>query len=143
MISDKFNNESSPPRAANYHVHIYYELGAESEATAKGLAQRLRALFPDGVTDLREYDKPGGPHAVSNVAVHLTRDGLADILPWLQANHGGHAMLLHPKTGDVIKDHIDFGTWIGPPRAGLLNEAYFERKRRERAASPKIAPDDP
>ena len=146
MLADKFNKQPSPQvanYAANYHVHIYYEPGAASEATAKDLARRLRATFPEGVTELREYDKPGGPHAVSNVAVHITREGLADILPWLQAHHGGHAMLLHPKTGDVIKDHIDFGTWIGPRREGLLNADYFDRKRRERAAGPGTPPGGP
>lgn len=135
MIKDAFNRGTTPA-AKLYHVHIYYELGKDSERDAKALAQHLRKLFPDGVEDVKEYDKPGGPHAVSNVAVHVKAEAFGEVVRWLQFNTGDLSMLVHPKSGDVIKDHIDYGLWLGPRREGLLNGPYFDRKRAERGMKP-------
>lgn len=137
MLRDGFNS-GSKPEVKTYHIHIYYEVGKESEPQAKALAQQIARLFPGYVEVVHEYDKPGGPHAASNVAVHLKGSGFGEIVSWLQFNSGDLSALVHPKSGDVIKDHIDYGLWLGPRREGLLNDVYFDKKRRERSAKPGI-----
>lgn len=135
MLKDAFN-KGDKPAVKTYHIHIYYEVGKETEPQAKALAQQIARLFPEHVEEVHEYDKPGGPHAASNVAVHLKSAGFGDIVSWLQFNSGDLSALVHPKSGDVIKDHIDYGLWLGPRREGLLNDVYFAKKRRERSAKP-------
>lgn len=135
MLTEKFN-DGRKPEVKTYHIHIYYEVGQANEAGAKGLAQKIARAFPEHVQEVHEYDKPGGPHAVSNVAVHFNAKGFGDIVSWLQFNTGDLSMLVHPKSGDVIKDHIDYGLWLGPKRDGLLSTPYFDRKRAERGIKP-------
>jgi len=136
MIKDGFNRDAKPASAKLYHAHIYYQVGEQSEQDAKAMAQLVRKLFPQHVEDVKEYDKPGGPHAVSNVAIHIKAEGFGEVVRWLQFNTADLSILLHPKSGDVIKDHIDYAMWLGPPREGLLNGAYFDRKRAEPGIKP-------
>jgi DOPA 4,5-dioxygenase len=138
MLTKKFN-DGRKSEVKTYHIHIYYEVGQESEAGAKALARKIAHAFPQHVGEVHEYDKPGGPHAASNVAVHFSAKGFGEIVSWLQFNAGGLSMLVHPKSGDVIKDHIDYGLWLGPKRDGLLSEPYFDRKRAERGVK-RVAP---
>ena len=135
MLTDTFN-DGGKPDVKTYHIHIYYTPGAPDEAQAKTLAKDILRLFPAHATEAHEYDKPGGPHAVSNVAVHIDAKGFGDIVSWLQFNTGGLSALVHPKSGDVIRDHIDYGLWLGPKREGLLSEPYFAKKRAEKTAKP-------
>jgi aromatic ring-cleaving dioxygenase len=137
MLTDAFN-KGDRPEVKTYHIHIYYEVGKETESQAKALAKQIARLFPEHVEAVHEYDKPGGPHAVSNVAVYLKGEGFGNIVSWLQFNSGDLSALVHPKSGDVIKDHIDYGLWLGPRREGLLSDIYFEKKRRERSEKPGI-----
>ncbi|MEZ0260741.1 MAG: DOPA 4,5-dioxygenase family protein [Alphaproteobacteria bacterium] len=136
MIKDGFNRDAKPASASLYHAHIYYKVGEQSEPDAKALAQLARKLFPQHVEEVIEYDKPGGPHAASNVVIHIKSEGFGEVVRWLQFNTGDLSALVHPKSGDVIKDHIDYGLWLGPHREGLLNGPYFDRKRAERGIKP-------
>jgi aromatic ring-cleaving dioxygenase len=131
MLADKFNRDGKPD-VKTYHIHIYYELGQQSEKDAKSLAQEIARLFPEHAKETHEYDKPGGPHAKPNVAVYIDGKGFGDVVAWLQFNAGDLSALVHPKSGDVIKDHIDYGLWLGPRRDGLLSEPYFAQRRAER-----------
>ncbi len=142
MLKEDFNGGVMPP-VKTYHIHIYYDPGKDSENNAKMLAKELARLFPQYVQEVHEYDKPGGPHAVSNVAVHFVGKGFGEVVQWLQFNAGDLSMLVHPKSGDVIKDHIDYGLWLGPARAGLLSEPYFDRKRAERGFQKPLGPKTP
>ena len=38
---------------------------------------------------------------------------LAGIAPWLMLNRRGHAVLVHPETGDALADHRDHPVWLG------------------------------
>lgn len=131
MLTGDFNGAGKPD-VSTYHIHIYYDVGKESEAKAKQLAARIAKAFPKDVQEVHEYDRPGGPHAASNVAVHFSAKGFGEIVSWLQFNAGDLSALIHPKSGDVIRDHIDYGLWVGPKRDGLLSTPYFDRKRAER-----------
>jgi DOPA 4,5-dioxygenase len=134
VLTDAFN-KGDKSDVTTYHIHIYYDLGKPSEKDAKALAQDIAKRFP-AAKEVHEYDRPGGPHAVSNVAVHIDAKGFGEIVSWLQFNAGDLSVLVHPKSGDVIKDHIDYGLWLGPRREGLLSEPYFARKRAGKAAKP-------
>lgn len=139
MLTEQFNGDKKPD-VKLYHIHIYYDVGQGSEAAAKGLAKEILRRFPDAAKEAHEYDKPGGPHAVSNVAVHIDAKGFGEIVSWLQFNSGDLSLLVHPKSGDVIKDHIDYGLWLGARREGLLSDSYFAKKRAERAQKPGFKP---
>lgn len=44
-------------------------------------------------------------------------------IPWLVINRGPLSALLHPNTGDHIRDHTQRATWLGQPfplQIGLL-----------------------
>ena len=139
MLTEKFNRDNRP-EAAVYHIHIYYEVGKDSEKAAKDLSKHLARIFPAHVEEVKEYDKPGGPHAVSNVAVHFKAAGFGDIVSWLQFNAQDLSILVHPKAGNVVKDHIDYGLWLGTRRDGLLNEAYFQKARQRLKMPPQPKP---
>ena len=139
MLTKEFNRDKTPD-VKLYHIHIYYDVGQPSEKDAKGLAQDILRRFPDHAKEAHEYDKPGGPHAVSNVAVHIDAKGFGEIVSWLQFISGDLSVLVHPKSGDVIKDHIDYGLWLGTRREGLLAEPYFAKKRAERASKQGPSP---
>ena len=101
MLTDNFNRPKKPD-VSLYHIHIYYEVGASSEAEAKGLASRIAKAFPNHVKEVHEYDKPGGPHAVSNVAVHFGAKGFGEIVQWL---------LEQGCSGNLPAAVISRGTW--------------------------------
>ncbi len=133
MLKDEFNQDDRKPDVKTYHIHIYYDVGRPSDKDAKNLAREIARRFPAYVGEVHEHDQPGGPHAQSNVAVYIDAQGFGEIVSWLQFNVRGLSALVHPKSGDVIKDHIDFGLWLGPRREGLLNDSYFAKKCAERA----------
>lgn len=57
---------------------------------------------------------------------------------WLVVHRGPLSALVHPNTGDDLRDHTQRATWLGEPMP--LNTALFyrleeeKRKRREAAA---------
>jgi len=37
----------------------------------------------------------------------------AMVVSWLMLNHGPHSVLVHPNTGNELRDHTEHALWLG------------------------------
>ncbi len=103
----------STSKISSYHAHIYFD-----EATleqAKALGNTAGELFKLKVG--RFHCKPVGPHPCWSCQLAFDRDRFAEIVAWLSLNRNGLDILLHPLTGDDLKDHTDHAGWLGNSQA--------------------------
>jgi DOPA 4,5-dioxygenase len=61
----------------------------------------------------RFHERPVGPHPCWSYQVAFKPDVFADMATWLALNHGELDVLLHPNTGDALRDHRDRAMWVG------------------------------
>ena len=96
-----------------YHAHVYYQ------AATRDVAQRLHAeLGARFVGTLgRMHDVPVGPHSVPMFQFAFESDELVRIVPWLMLNRGDLSVMIHPRTGDEVADHMTNPMWLGAPLA--------------------------
>ena len=64
----------------------------------------------------RVHEKPVGPHPDWSCQVAFGPEKLADVVGWLMLNREGLTVLVHPETGDAVKDHTDYAAWMGAIR---------------------------
>jgi aromatic ring-cleaving dioxygenase len=118
MCGDYFNlkaaktEEPTPVPVTAYHVHIYFD--AASEKTALETARKIDELFPGAVEDAHRVGKVG-PHTLNNIGVTITPESFGEIVSWLQMNRKDLSILVHPRTGDEWRDHMDCALWLGKP----------------------------
>lgn len=63
-------------------------------------------------------------------------------VPWLVINRGPLSALIHPNTGDDVRDHTQRATWMGHPlplQVGLLREAAARAKAVQEAEQNRAA----
>src|SRR5262245_43086800 len=97
---------TSPPDISiidSYHAHIYYDV-ASTPGQADRLRERIRAVFPEAKLG-RWHDELVGPHPQSMYQVAFPVEMLAEFVPWLMLNREGLTVLLHPETGNDLRDH--------------------------------------
>lgn len=96
-----------------YHAHFYYDRTEEAEAKA------IRAACEDHFgARLRVgplFNMPIGPHPVPMFEIDCHEVTLNELKSWLKENRAGHSVLIHPNTGDDLKDHTEHATWLGKP----------------------------
>lgn len=124
-MSDKFLKQQwidANKALTGYHVHIYFDKGQYSDAIAHTIEKQMLSLFPQHISASSPVGIVG-PHTKHNIVVEINKDALTDIVPWLQFNNGGLSILIHPETGDDIRDHENAALWLNEPVA--LNEGFF------------------
>jgi len=99
-----------------FDIHIYFLQTSEDEKKfATELHERVRREFPE----LRTYsvfDRPVGPHPIGMFEVNLFNpQQFGAFIPWLVINRGPLSALIHPNTGDAVRDHSQRATWMGQP----------------------------
>ncbi|KAF1820465.1 uncharacterized protein K489DRAFT_411724 [Dissoconium aciculare CBS 342.82] len=99
-----------------FDVHIYFlQTDAVEKKYAEELHERVRREFPE----LRVYqvwDRPIGPHPVGMFEVNLfTPAQFGAFVAWLVIHRGPLSALIHPNTGDDMRDHTQLATWMGTP----------------------------
>ena len=100
-----------------YHAHVYFEeLTIDS---AKLLCEEAGKKF--GVTVGRMHHKPIGPHPCWSCQLAFDRNQYADLLTWLALNRKSLNILIHPLTGNDLKDHTDYASWMGEPQTLKLD----------------------
>jgi len=129
----KAGREAPKPEVTAYHVHIYFEKGAESEKNAVETAQTLAEKFPGAVLDAHRVGRVG-PHTEPNIGVTITPESFGEVVGFLQMNNKGLSILIHPRTGDELVDHGDAALWLGKPVP--FNQKFFDQFR----AKPPKAP---
>ncbi|MEM7716417.1 MAG: DOPA 4,5-dioxygenase family protein [Cyanobacteria bacterium P01_A01_bin.68] len=98
-----------------YHAHIYFNESTCSQAIA--LCGEVGKLFSVKVG--RVHRKSVGPHPCWSCQLAFDRNEYASLLSWLSLNRKGLIILIHPLTGNDLKDHTDYASWMGKPQ--LLN----------------------
>lgn len=112
-----------------FHAHIYFN-GAAARAHAFHLRACLLADFGGTAGGVRET--PGGPHPEPDLLVHIPVHRFADAVPFLMLNRKGLSILVHPETGEAVKDHTDNALWLGRPLAVDVDflKAFEERQKK-------------
>ena len=109
-----FTSSGFPAPIQGYDIHVYFfQSDPSSLLRAKSLHTELRQSFPQ----LTVYDvipKPVGPHATGMFQAYIhTPEEFALVVPWISLNRHGLSILVHPHTGDHVKDHSEHAIWIG------------------------------
>ncbi len=98
-----------------YHAHVYFDPDADSASAAKRLREEVTEAFSDIAYIGNWHDKPVGPHTTGSYMVAFKAEFFGKIVPWLSLHNPGLSILIHPETGDDLKDHRDYPLWLGQP----------------------------
>ena len=96
-----------------YHAHVYFDESTFEQA--KALCEEAGKLFQ--VTVGRMHRQPIGPHPSWSCQLAFSRNEYTDLLTWLALNRNGLTILIHPLSGNDLKDHTDYASWMGEPQA--------------------------
>jgi DOPA 4,5-dioxygenase len=96
-------------RVRGYHAHVYFD--ADSIERARALCQEAGRRF--GVAVGRVHEKPVGPHPLWSCQLAFEPALFDRVVPWLAFNRGDLVVLVHPETGDDLRDHRDHAVWMG------------------------------
>ncbi|KZV93152.1 hypothetical protein EXIGLDRAFT_613391 [Exidia glandulosa HHB12029] len=102
------------PNKNGFDFHIYYNAHVTAELEfARELHERIRREFPE-LRIYKFWEKPVGPHPVAMFEVNVFDPHQTGALfSWLAVNRGPCSVLIHPNTGDALKDHSELATWMG------------------------------
>lgn len=116
-----------PVKYYDFHVY-YYAHNEESDKEAKSLLNKLLNDFPEDsangsiIVKKLPDTKVIGPHATQFWEADVLRpEVFIKVLSWFQLNHGNLSVLIHPQTGDDVKDHTSSALWLGEKLPLLLN----------------------
>lgn len=95
-----------------YHAHVYFDAHTIEKA------HRICAACSEtlGVTMGRVHERRVGPHPDWSCQLAFAPDKLGSVVEWLSLNRDGLVVLIHPETGDALKDHTEHAVWMGAVR---------------------------
>lgn len=99
-------------KPASFHAHIYFTSETRADAQAL-LNQIVRELGPILRYAGKLIDRPIGPHPLPMFEIDFLPPNFLEVVTFLMANHGGLSVLIHPQTGEDLKDHSDHALWLG------------------------------
>jgi len=99
-----------------FDIHIYFQQTSPAQVQyARELHERVRREFPE----LRIYplmERPVGPHPIGMFEVNVhSPEQFGAFVGWLVIWRGPLSALVHPNTGDDVRDHSQRATWMGQP----------------------------
>jgi DOPA 4,5-dioxygenase len=103
--------QENPNRPVSWHFHIYFPSAEIDKAhwLHDTIARRFRVgLYP-------VEDGAGGPHPLPNLEIQVSREEFPKVLPWMALNRQGLSVHVHPRSEDLIGDHIVWPLWLGKP----------------------------
>ncbi|KAJ7577092.1 DOPA-like domain-containing protein [Mycena floridula] len=116
--SPAYNSFPEPITKDNngFDFHIYYMQNKPSELEfARQLHERIRREFPE-LRIYKFWEKPVGPHPTAMFEVNtFTPHQTGTLFGWLVVHRGPLSVLIHPNTGDALRDHTELVTWMGRP----------------------------
>lgn len=116
-------NRLTPEDINYYHAHVYYS--ADTKPAAEHLRDHLTRHYGDRMgawnQPLREYDlimgrwhdDPVGPHPRGSYQIAFKREMFGALIPLLNTERDGLTILVHPNSGDGLRDHEDLAMWLG------------------------------
>lgn len=96
----------------SFHAHVYFD--ASSMARARKLCEEAMLKF--GVEMGRVHERAVGPHPDWSCQLAFPPELFGALVPWLALNRAGLNVLVHPETGDELKDHSEHALWMGEIR---------------------------
>jgi DOPA 4,5-dioxygenase len=100
-----------PSIITGWHAHVYFDAASRDRAWA--LRETVAAELAGQVQIGRFHEKPVGPHPMWSFQVAFAASAFADVVGWLDLNHGGLDVFVHPNTDDELRDHRDCAIWLG------------------------------
>jgi aromatic ring-cleaving dioxygenase len=95
----------------SWHAHVYFD--APSRDAAREFREGVTAQFGDKIALGRFHEREVGPHPRWSYQIAFTPAEFAEIVGWLALNHGALDVLVHPNTGNELRDHRDCALWLG------------------------------
>ncbi|KNE62040.1 hypothetical protein AMAG_07298 [Allomyces macrogynus ATCC 38327] len=123
-----------PEPITSYDVHVYWLPSSKKQrAEAVAMYRKAQQLFPHLLFG-HIHDRPVGPHpyCMYEIDIHKAED-FSRFVPWVALNHGSLSVLIHPHSGDMVKDHTEYALWLGekvPLDVGMLQEYQDYLTRR-------------
>jgi aromatic ring-cleaving dioxygenase len=105
----------NPSLIHSWHAHVYFD--AASRAAAWQLRETIAVALADRMTLGRFHEKPVGPHPMWSYQLAFAAAEFAPVVGWLALNHGDLDVLVHPNTGNELRDHRDSALWLGRSHA--------------------------
>ena len=100
-----------PASIQDWHAHVYF--GADSRDDASQLRETITSQFGPRVAVGRFHERPVGPHPEWSFQIAFSPSEMNAVVGWLALNRRGLDVLVHPNTGDELRDHRDSAMWIG------------------------------
>jgi aromatic ring-cleaving dioxygenase len=114
-MADHFNEH-----IRSYDIHTYFfqswpnSLGEASKLREKLIIDFAKEIEAGKMNVYNIHAKPIGPHPYGMWECDFkSQEMFAKLVPWFQLNHGSLSVLVHPHTGDAVKDHTQHAIWIG------------------------------
>ena len=95
----------------SWHAHVYFD--ASTRDIALALRGSIEVELAGRMEMGRFHEKPVGPHPLWSYQLQFTVADFAMVVAWLALNHGALDVLVHPNTGDALRDHRDRALWVG------------------------------
>jgi DOPA 4,5-dioxygenase len=92
-----------------FHAHVYFDRDTVDQARA--LCEEAGRRF--ALTVGRMHERAVGPHPCWSCQLAFAPEHFGAVVPWLALNRGGLTVLVHPDTGDDLRDHRDHALWMG------------------------------
>jgi DOPA 4,5-dioxygenase len=95
----------------SWHAHVYFD--ARSRDVARAFREAVNARFGSRIEMGRVHERPVGPHPRWSYQIAFAPGEFAEVVGWLALNHGELDVLMHPNTGDELRDHRGSALWLG------------------------------
>ena len=100
-----------PSLIVSWHAHVYFD--ARSRDAAWTLREAIQSALAGLMEMGRFHEQPVGPHPMGSYQLAFPAAHLPGVLSWLVLNHGSLDVLVHPHTGNELRDHRDSAVWLG------------------------------
>ena len=105
-----------------WHAHVYFD--ADSIEKARALCSTAADRL--GLTMGRVHEKPVGPHPDWSCQLAFGPEKIGEVIGWLATHRDGLVVLVHPETGNELKDHTEHAVWMGAVRP--LDTSIFKAR---------------
>lgn len=96
-----------------YHAHVYF--APDQYDAAVRFRQMLGRNFKVDIGNV--HHEPVGPHTMPMYQVVFIKTQFTAIVTWMMFNRHGLTILIHPESGDDLKDHTEYSLWLGQSKA--------------------------
>jgi DOPA 4,5-dioxygenase len=114
MLSSEISSRLPAGFARDYDAHVYYRLNERARAE-RVRAEAVREFRGDSVQVGELRDEKLGPHPEPMFELNFPRRYLGQVLDWLLSHRESLTVLVHPVTGDDVRDHSKGAIWLGAP----------------------------